>query len=434
MFTMIIRGNDIVEIIVDEHMVSLLPVERAPIIVSASQALDLLNVSVAHSMGYTGKGRLACTFDVGVDGSHPQFASRWRGLNHPANQCWISTAAVHDSVPTDKYGHGTHTMGILVGKDFGVAPDAQWISAGIIDQGYDGNTTISQLIQAFQWAMNPDGDINTTDDMPDVISNSWGFPMNALPTCAPVFENMLLSVEATGISVIFAAGNEGTYGAASLRDPADNAFAVGCINGDKSIAGFSSRGPSRCTGHIKPDVVAPGVSIYSSYKDGTYAYMSGTSMSAPFIAGLVVLARQYNPKATPQQIKDAIINSCEDLGATGPDNIFGYGLPDVIKMLSYLGDTTPVEPPHVDTLYVDSVATYPNPVATTLTIGIQVRVRTSVDIQVFDVLGREVDRFSIDAYKNVVAHWDSQKHSSGVYFIRVVIGDKVFNKKVLVLH
>lgn len=312
---------------------------------SVSDGLALLNVPYLWSRGLKGKGRLVCSFDTGVEQSHPALASQWRGNHVPLSAAWFSKVA-GDALPSDKVGHGTHTMGIMVGMavtdTFGVAFEAEWISAGVIDQGRPLSATISDILEAFEWALDPDGDPNTTDDVPDVILNSWGIPKGLFAPCDETFFAAVDNVEAAGIATIFAAGNEGPD-PKTIRNPADrastpiNSFAVGAVDNNKIIAGFSSRGPSSCdASQAKPEVVAPGVAIRSSYKGGGYMSMSGTSMAAPYIAGLVALMRQYNPDATVEEIKNALVQACTDLGPTGEDNAYGYGLPDASKLLDYL--------------------------------------------------------------------------------------------------
>jgi subtilisin family serine protease len=311
---------------------------------SVSDALQLLNVPALWAQGIKGAGRLVCSFDTGVERDHPALADKWRGNHEPLSTSWFSKVSPNDP-PSDRSGHGTHTMGIMVGAapsdSFGVAPEAEWITAGVVDQGRPLATTLSDLLEAFQWALNPDGDTTTTDDVPDVISNSWGIPKGLFTPCDQTFAEVIDAVEAAGIVTIFAAGNEGPD-RSSLRYPADlattptSAFAVGAVDYDGNIASFSSRGPSSCNGEIKPEIVAPGVQIRSATKGGTYAYMQGTSQSAPFIAGLVALMRQYNPEATVAQIKYALIQAAVDRGIPGEDNDYGHGLVDASQLLQYL--------------------------------------------------------------------------------------------------
>jgi len=225
-----------------------------------------------------------------------------------------------------------------------VAPGAQWITAAVIDQGVSFSATIADILSAFDWALDPDGDTLTTNDVPDVICNSWGVPKGVFGDCDNTFWTAIDNVEAAGIVTIFAAGNEGPN-PKTMRNPADrassplNTLSVGSIDpATKVIADFSSRGPATCDGvTIKPELVAPGVNIYSSYKGGQYHLMSGTSMSAPFVAGLVALMRQYNPNATVEEIKSALIASTQDLGLPGEDNSYGNGLIDASKILSHMG-------------------------------------------------------------------------------------------------
>ncbi|MFQ6008246.1 MAG: S8/S53 family peptidase [Candidatus Zixiibacteriota bacterium] len=314
--------------------------------------LRLMNVPYLWNRGFTGKGRLVCSFDTGVEQSHPALASKWRGNHTSLSAAWFSKVA-GDTLPSDRTGHGTHTMGIMVGSTpldtFGVAFEAEWITAGVIDQGRPLGTTISDILEAFEWSLDPDGNPNTTQDVPDVILNSWGIPEGLFAPCDETFYTAIDNVEAAGIVTIFAAGNEGPD-PKSMRYPADrattplNSFAVGAIDSINLIGSFSSRGPSSCDpSEIKPEVVAPGVAIRSSYKGGGYMYVTGTSMAAPYIAGLAILMRQYNPDVTVDEIKNALIQSCTDLGPPGEDNTYGYGLPDASKLLDYL---PPPVPPH----------------------------------------------------------------------------------------
>jgi hypothetical protein len=324
------------------------PVSRESVTTSMaghSTQLDLLGIPALWQRGLTGKNRLVCSFDTGVESSHPALAAKWRGTHALPSAGWFSPVKP-DTLPYDAVGHGTHTMGIMVGSNatdtFGVAPDAEWITAGVIDQGRAFSTTLSDILNAFQWVLNPDGDLGTTDDVPDVILNSWGVPVGLLQPCDQTFWQAIDAVEAAGIVTIFAAGNEGPN-PQTLRSPADrattplNSFSVGAVDNNRVIGGFSSRGPSRCDNtQIKPEIVAPGVNVYSSTKGGGYVYMTGTSMAAPYIAGMVALAREYNPDASVAQIKNALIKSSVDLGPTGEDNAYGNGLPNATAMLQNL--------------------------------------------------------------------------------------------------
>lgn len=335
-------------IIPDVDLELVAPVEESPapsLSASIPGVLSQMNVPTVWRRGLTGKGRLVCSFDTGVQGSHPALSSKWRGNHESLRSAWFSTINP-DSLPYDKAGHGTHTMGIMVGSteadSFGVAPGAEWISAGVIDQGKSLNLTIADILFAYQWALDPDGNPATTDDVPDVILNSWGIPKGIFPPCDPTFSGAIANVEAAGIVTVFAAGNEGPN-PSTLRQPADNAtsplntFSVGAVDSFLNVAAFSSRGPSYCDAtQMKPEIVAPGVAIRSCTKGSAYTYMSGTSMAAPYVAGVVALLREYNPDATVDEIKQALILSAQDIGVAGEDNASGHGFINAAGALEYM--------------------------------------------------------------------------------------------------
>jgi len=336
-------------VIEDAELELIEPVESLPTTAKVSETrshLTSLNIPELWSRGLTGSGRLVCSFDTGVEGDHPALFDKWRGNETSASAAWFAPSS-SETFPFDVTGHGTHTMGLMVGSNatdtFGVAPDATWMTAAVIDQGQSLSRTISDILAAFQWAVDPDGNPATVDDMPDVILNSWGVPTSIFEPCDATFDDAIDNVEAAGIVTIFAAGNEGPS-AESLRLPANratsplNTIAVGAVDDATNVvANFSSRGPSSCDDtQIKPELVAPGVAVYSCTKGGGYLLKSGTSMAAPLIAGMVALLRQYNPEATVDEIKTAIIQSAQDLGPYGEDNAYGYGLPDAAVALDYM--------------------------------------------------------------------------------------------------
>ncbi len=332
---------------------------------SAEIGLKVINADKLWKLGITGSGRLVMNIDTGVEGSHPALNSRWRGNFVPSNQAWFDPET-NTTTPTDCDNHGTHTMGIMCGRSgsdtIGVAPDAQWIAAKTICS----SPHTSKSISAFQWAMNPDGNPNTINDMPDVISNSWYDP-NATDECTGIYKTTFDAVEAAGIAIVFSAGNNGPN-ASTITKPKNintnevNVFCVGNINGNTAgypIANSSSRGPSTCGGTgsllIKPEVVAPGTSVRSSVRGGGYATMSGTSMASPHVAGAIALLKQVFPNLTGTQIKYALYNTAVDLGQDGEDNTYGKGLIDVYAAFLYLANRDSVPPTQITNLNVSSI-------------------------------------------------------------------------------
>ncbi|MEM7658067.1 MAG: S8 family serine peptidase [Bacteroidota bacterium] len=296
------------------------------------------------SQGYTGYGRKSLTVDTGVDPAHDALKARFWANFVPLEEAWFSPGSTEDC-----NGHGSHVTGTILGLDesnndtIGVAFGALWMGTAAIDCGP------ANPLAAYQWALDPDNDPTTIGDMPDVINNSWGFPTNISSYCTGAWVSTLDAMEAAGIAVVFAAGNEGFLGASSVRAPAVvntdlvNSFSVGNLNGNVPsfpINGGSSQGPTVCGGtgslEIKPEVSAPGTNVRSSIPGNGYALFTGTSMASPHVAGAVLLLKEAFPSLTGTEIKLALYFSAIDLGPTGEDNLYGMGMIDLESAYNYL--------------------------------------------------------------------------------------------------
>ena len=358
------RRFDIEVIYAAPEIVSVDPVsprttsEPASLVDSSARQLVYTKATLAWAAGFTGAGRLVCTFDSGIDGDHPALAGNWKGNDGNWRAAWFDPVG-QDSVPHTIVGsgnssHGTQVLGLVSGYDstngyaIGVARDAQWISAAVTDLP-TGNS--HAILEAFEWAADPDGNPNTISDRPDVINHSWGFVRNLHSIgCEEIFYEAIDNIEALGIVNIFAAGNSGP-GGQTIANPANRAlsnidcFAVGSVSiadtANPAISSFSSRGPSDCDGvSTKPNIVAPGASIRTSLPGGSYASPQGTSFAAPQVAGLVALLRQKNPNATVAEIKTAILNSASSDHFGGlPNNTYGWGELDCLAAVNALSAT-----------------------------------------------------------------------------------------------
>ncbi|SVD42649.1 uncharacterized protein METZ01_LOCUS395503, partial [marine metagenome] len=199
--------------------------------------LAAINAPAMWKLGYTGYGSKVMSMDTGVDPNHQSIDNQYEGNYNPMSQSWY---VLDDSLqgPGDCNGHGTHTVGIMCGLDsatndtIGVAFEARWIGSPSLCGM--GNST-SRNVAGFQWAINPDGDTATFDDMPDVINNSWYDP-NTTYQCNGLYKYVLDAVEASGIAVVFSAGNQGP-GDSTITEPKNintslvNSFCVGSIIG-----------------------------------------------------------------------------------------------------------------------------------------------------------------------------------------------------------
>lgn len=323
--------------------------------------IDKVLAPQVWAAGFRGQGAVIGGQDTGYQWDHPALIKQYRGWDGvSANHAYNWHDAIHannpatadgnpcgfDSpVPCDDHYHGTHTMGTMVGDDgagnqIGMAPAARWIGCRNMEQGVG---TPATYIECFQWFTAPTdlNDQNPRPDLaPDVINNSW--------TCPPTegcswdsLESAVSNARAAGIVVVVAASNYGSSCETIKEPPAiyQDAFSVGATDVSDLIAGFSSRGPVTVDGsnRIKPEVSAPGVSIRSSTPGGSYTYLSGTSMAAPHVAGLVALLLSAQPALRGQvdSIQNIIEQSavpltsaqaCGDLPETAiPNNAYGSG-------------------------------------------------------------------------------------------------------------
>lgn len=302
--------------------------------------LDAVHAPASWADGIDGQGVVVATLDTGVDANHQDIASRWRG----GSNSWFDPNNEHAS-PYDANGHGTQTLGLIVGGNaggtsIGMAPGAQWISAKIFDDS--GAATFSGIHLSFQWALDPDAN-PATDDAPNVVNNSWNL-LTSVNACDPEFQTDIQILRQSDISVTFAAGNSGPYPDTSVS-PANNggAVAVGAVDQSLVVGLSSSRGPSACDGSIYPHLVAPGINVRTSdltfggVIPDSYATVSGTSFSVAHVSGAVALLKSEYGTATVGELESALLQSSTDLGNAGDDNDYGHGLLDVSAARALLG-------------------------------------------------------------------------------------------------
>jgi subtilase family serine protease len=275
--------------------------------------------------GYTGAGVVIGSFDTGVDGTHPELAPRYRG-DHAIS--WFDPYGEHAS-PYDNNGHGTHTVGTMVGGELsgysiGVAPGARWIAAKGWSDAEDA--TESAFHQIFEWFLAPGGD---PANAPDIVNSSWGM---SPALCYNDFRADVQAFRAAGIVPVFASGNNGPDPGSVLAPGAyAESFTVGATDFDDTIAFFSGQGPSSCDGGVKPNVSAPGVFILSTFPGDSYAYLDGTSMATPQVSGAAALVLSIAPDMAVEEVEAVLLAGAIDLGPIGADNAFGYGRLDAME-------------------------------------------------------------------------------------------------------
>lgn len=271
--------------------------------VTLDKSVPQIGAPAAWQAGYTGKGVTVAVLDTGVDQTHPDLASREIGE--------VNFSSSRDNV--DRYGHGTHVASIVAGTGAksggryrGAAPDAKILDVKVLAD--NGNGSDSQIIAGMQWA---------AEHGAAVVNMSLGGFDD--PAVDPVEEAVDRLSARYGTLFVAAAGNFGPA-EATINSPAsaDAALAVGAVDRDDRIAGFSSRGPREGGGVIKPDITGPGVGIVAALHsagligqpvaDG-YTALSGTSMATPHVSGAAALLAQRYPKLSGAQLKARLVGS-----------------------------------------------------------------------------------------------------------------------------
>lgn len=254
--------------------------------------ITMVGAPQAWARGVTGAGIVVGSSDSGVDGTHPALAGTFRGGPDSWFDPWNGT-----STPTDRNGHGTHTLATAVGHEgVGVAPGAQWVGCVNLARNLGSPSHYLDCLQ-FMLAPFPQGGNPFTDGRPGraphVLTNSWGCPV--VEGCDPQsLRPAIDALAAAGIAVVVAAGNSGPR-CGSIQDPPSpyaSAITVAAVTSTRTVADFSSRGDGDSG---KPDIAAPGQEVVSAMPGGTYAAQSGTSMATPHVAGLIALLWSQEP-------------------------------------------------------------------------------------------------------------------------------------------
>jgi serine protease AprX len=338
-----------------------------------------VNAPAVWAQGFNGQGMVIGGLDTGIRWTHSALRPKYRGWNgttadhnfnwHDAIHVGGSDCGANTVAPCDDSGHGTHTVGTVVGESgnnqIGVAPGAKWIGCRNMN---DGVGTPATYTECFQFMIAPTdlaGNNANPALRPHVLNNSWGCPVSEGCVTGAELETIVNNTQAAGIFVAVSAGNSGAGGCETVEDaPAiyDASFSVGSITINNALSSFSSRGPSTfyTPNILKPNVSAPGSNVRSCYNssDTSYGALSGTSMASPHVAGVVALMWSAHPHlvrdigATKSLLENtanpSVTAPAQTCGGTPstqiPNNIFGYGRVDAYAAF-FLGVVTPTPTP-----------------------------------------------------------------------------------------
>jgi len=298
-----------------------------------SEVRELFDTDYIHNtMGITGAGVRVAVLDTGIQHDHPEFVrfqdetGRIRGWQRGNNSISTNMDLRHGI-----RAHGTAVSGVIVG----VAPGIELWNYRVNISSVGGLSTLAAV------------DAAHADEM-DIMNLSFGemFAFSPFASHRPMFNAVNLAV-LDGIIVVVSAGNDGWLGMFSVSAPATSSLAIsvgaatlgGRGETEDALAEFSSRGPLEDTFHITPNIVAPGVQVYTTDIDSGYRPVDGTSFSAPVIAGVAALLLEQFPDATPYEIKAKIMNTARLLAVTEYNQPFFVGAGFVDPLAALLSET-----------------------------------------------------------------------------------------------
>jgi len=289
---------------------------------------QMMSVDTAQAAPYslTGQGVKVMEFDLGDIDQHPELQGRIFQV---------------DTQPVSS--HSTHVAGTIAAAGLdprlkGMAPAAE-----IYAYSFQSDSGTNRYLEAI------------FKSGADLSNNSWGSYLQVYATSAECNWTGTYGMSESEIDqvvhqfylpIVFAMGNDRDLGLCSVQEQggfystgkpaaAKNTIAVAALEGNRAITPFSNYGPT-ADGRLKPDISALGRNVLSLDLNGGSAVMSGTSMAAPAVTGLLALMiqryrSQHPDSPSPALLKSILLNTATDLGNPGPDFTYGYGLPDATE-------------------------------------------------------------------------------------------------------
>ncbi|MDP9791932.1 subtilisin family serine protease [Catenuloplanes nepalensis] len=328
---------------------------------SLDVSVPQIGAPAAWEAGFDGTGATVAVLDTGVDVTHPDLAGQVT-----AAQNFLE--GEEDGL--DRNGHGTHVASTIAGTGAasggrykGVAPGAKLLAGKVCNQF--GGCSDSSILAGMQWA---------AEQGADVVNMSLGGPDSR--AIDPLEQAVQTLTEEYGTLFVIAAGNSGGDRTVGSPASADSALAVGAVDRQDDLAGFSSRGPRTGDSAIKPEITAPGVDIVAAKSatgqiggpapvDG-YTSLSGTSMATPHVAGAAAILAGQHGDWTAELLKSTLTGSAKpnpEIAVTGQ----GAGRVDVARAITQTVTTAPTALsfglqlwPHADDEALTQTLTYRN--------------------------------------------------------------------------
>jgi len=408
--------------------------------------LSALNVPDVHARGITGSGVIIGMLDDGFNAhrTHPAL----KNLKIVAEYDFVQRDSNTSRAPGEysvQGNHGASTLseigGFFNGRLVGVAYGASFILAKTEIDSVEIQLEEDLYVEALEWMERLGVDI-TSSSLGYCDWYSWPSMDGKTATTSKAAR----IAARKGVLVVTAMGN--TSGA-TVRRPdgqfalnapadADSIVAVGATNGAGPLASFSLTGPTY-DGRTKPEVVTPGVNDFAVSGDSDYTpYFSGTSAATPLAAGVAALVLSANPTLTPMQLRARLLSTTLHYSdgtartQSYPNNYYGWGLLDAAAAVGNLGNG---EVPAQFILQHN----YPNPFNGSTTIIVDAPGEQTIDLAIFDLLGRRVrtlyrgmSKAGVNFFEWSDALNDNGAHiATGIYICRLTASGFTTSRKML---
>ena len=390
------------------------------------QPINMLNGHIIHNSGFDGKGILIAVLDGGF--KNAGIISSLKTLHHRKGVKKTRDFVTNTDNVYEYHTHGTAVLSILAGRINdtieGTAAGADFLLFRTEDTGSEFPVEEDFWIAAAEYADSAGADIITSSlgysTFDDPLLNYKFADLDGNSTFITKAADIAAS---KGILVFSSAGNERNKEWIRILAPSDgdSVMSVGAVDGNGTIAVFSSAGPSS-DGRIKPDNSTMGVSVTVQTAGNSVTRSNGTSFSCPVLSGMTACLMQAVPDATNTEIIDALHSSSDRFNK--PDSLYGYGIPDMAQALSKIQDL------HTE---IPDKATIAGPNPTTGEFEVTFKEPPGkIIIEIFTSSGTRIYRKDFKEYTGRTIRISVlNKTNEGLYFVRLITGTGVYLHKII---
>ena len=398
--------------------------------------IEMLKGYHLHNEGYKGEGMFIAVLDAGFYRVNELPAFDSLRINNQI--VGVFDFVDRDTIVYDASSHGMQVLstmaGNIPGQLVGTAPKANYLLLRT------EQTATEYIIEEHNWVVAAEyadslgvDMINTSLGYNDFDDNSQDHTYAHMDGNTAMISIGADIAASKGILVVTSAGNDGSSAWKYINAPADadSVLCIGAVTPEENIAYFSSRGPT-FDQRIKPDVCAMGMPSVVSGTNGNVSVSSGTSFSAPIMAGMVACLWQAHKELNNMQIIEAVKRSANRYSQ--PDTIYGYGIPDFYATHIYLNTIG-----NVDESIEHLLNVFPNPFRDYFNVEFLVKnidMPYNTKLEIYDLQGKKILETSINNLQNnysVIKIDHADNLSRGIYIVRLTADNIVLHKKVLKL-